>query len=86
MVVNTYRRYRKRKTIVCPDSGQIAEVELKAVNAGVMAAFGKHWVRVKRCSLWPRKKGCAEQCVKDSWWSKNDEKSVQSNASERKSG
>jgi hypothetical protein len=55
-VVNTYRRYRKRKTIICPDTGQLVEVELKAVHAGLMSALGKHWVRVKRCSLWPRKK------------------------------
>ena len=66
-VVNTYRRYRKRKTIICPDTGQIVEVELKAVHAGLMSALGKHWVRVKRCSLWPRKKGCAQECVQDNW-------------------
>ena len=27
MVTDTYRRYRKRKTVICPDTGQIAEVE-----------------------------------------------------------
>ena len=69
-VVNTYRRYRKHKTIICPDTGQIVEVDLKAVRASLMSTFGKHSVRVKWCSLWPRKKGCAQECVKEDWWSR----------------
>jgi hypothetical protein len=68
--VDTYRRYRNRKTIICPDTGQIAEVEIKAARASLMSALGKDWVRVKWCSLWPRKKGCAEECVKEDWWSR----------------
>jgi hypothetical protein len=39
-------------------------VELKAAKASVMSAFGKHWVRVKWCSLWPRRKDCAQECVR----------------------
>ena len=31
--VNSYRRYRDRKTIICLDTGQIAEVEVKAFRA-----------------------------------------------------
>jgi hypothetical protein len=67
IVADTYRRYRDRRTIICPDTGQIAEVEIKAGYASFMSALGKHWVRVKWCSLWPRKKGCAEECVKENW-------------------
>jgi hypothetical protein len=65
VVADTYRRYSGRKTIACPDTGQIAEVELKAGIASLMSALGKHWLRVKWCSLWPRKKGCAQECVKE---------------------
>jgi hypothetical protein len=67
--VSTYRRYRGRRTIICPENDQIAEMEIKAAHAGVMAAFGKHDLRVKWCSLWPRRKGCAEECLKDDWQS-----------------
>ena len=66
-VLSTYRRYRGRRTIICPETDQIVEMELKAGRAGVMAALGKQDLRVKWCSLWPRRKGCAEQCVKDDW-------------------
>ncbi len=81
VATDTYRRYRKRKTVICPDTGQIAEVELKAVQAGLMSALGKHWVRVKWCSLWPRKKGCAQECVRDNWPSPSDEQRVWANRS-----
>jgi hypothetical protein len=70
VVTDTYRRYRKRKTVICCDEGQIAEVELKALQAELLSALGKRWVRVKRCSLWPRKKGCAQECVEEDWWSR----------------
>ena len=65
VVADTYRRYRGRNTIICPDTGQIAEVEIKAGYAGLMSALGKHWVRVKWCSLWPRKKDYAQECMKE---------------------
>ena len=67
IVMTTYRRYSGRKTIVCPESGQIAEVELKAARAGLMSALAKQSVRVKWCSLWPRRKGCAQECVREYW-------------------
>ena len=68
-VVSSYRRYRGRRTIICPETDQIAEMEIKAGQASVMAALGKHDLRVKWCSLWPRRKGCAEECLKDDWQS-----------------
>ena len=65
IVTDSYRRYRNRRTVICPETGQIAEVDLKAVQASLISALGKHWVRVKWCSLWPRKKGCTEECVEN---------------------
>lgn len=68
-ILNSFQRYRGHRTIICPETAQIAEMEIKAGRAGVMAALGKHALRVKWCSLWPRRKGCAEECVKDDWQS-----------------
>ena len=67
MVAGNYRRYRGRKTVICPQTGQIAEMELKAGRAGLLSIFGKTPARVKWCSQWPRKKGCSEECVKEYW-------------------
>lgn len=71
-VLTTYRRYRGRRTIICPETDQIAEMEIKAGLAGILAALGKPSLRVKWCSLWPRRRGCAEECVKEDWpWMEN---------------
>jgi hypothetical protein len=65
VVIYTYRRYRGRKTVICPDTGQIAEVDAKALQAGLWSAVGVDRARIKWCSLLPRKKGCEEECLKD---------------------
>lgn len=82
LVLSTYRRLRGRRTIVCPETGQIVEVELKAGRAGLMSIFGTKLARVKTCSLWPRKKGCSEECVQEYWQSPIKDRSSTSDRSE----
>jgi len=67
VAMDTYRRYRNRKVVICPENHNLAEVELKAGRAGLMSALGKSTLAVKWCSRWPRKKGCAEECVEENW-------------------
>ena len=67
VVADSYRRYRGRKTVICPDTAEIAELELNAGTASAISALGKRWVRVKWCSLWPRRKGCRQECVQEYW-------------------
>ena len=67
VVISTYRRYRDRRTIICPETDQIVEMEFKAGWAGILAAVGKQDLRVKWFSLWPHRKGCAEECAKGDW-------------------
>ena len=62
---DNYRRYRGRKTVICPEIGQLAELELKAKRASLLTTLGTRWLRVRRCSLWPRNKGCAQKCVEN---------------------
>jgi hypothetical protein len=65
--LDVYRRFRYRKVVTCPDIHGLAEVRLNARWAALTAVFNKPALRVKSCTLWPRKKGCAEGCVKDNW-------------------
>lgn len=65
LVAHTYQRFRNRKVITCPEEHGLAEIELDARRASLMAAFRKPLLRVKNCTLWPKKKGCAEECVKE---------------------
>ena len=72
VVIDTYRRYRDGRTIICPETDQIVEMEFKAGRAGILAALGKHELRVKWCSLWTHRKGCTEDCTKGDWPQRRD--------------
>jgi len=67
VVFDAYTRYRQRKVIACPETHGPAEVALQSRLAALGAAFGKPWLRVRNCSLWPQKMGCDEKCVKENW-------------------
>jgi hypothetical protein len=67
VVIDIYVRYRGGKVLNCPETLGAAEVTLKTHRAALGAAFGHRVLRVKSCSWWPKKMGCAEQCVKENW-------------------
>jgi len=62
-----YKRFRYRKVVSCPENHRLAEVKLNARWAALTAIFRKPVLRVKSCTLWPKKKGCAEGCVRENW-------------------
>ena len=67
VVIDIYARYRGRKALNCPDNRSPAKVTLDTHRAALAAAFGKRVLRVKSCSFWPTKKGCAEHCINENW-------------------
>lgn len=67
VAIDAYRQFRHRKVITCPETHGLAEVNLKTGLATFGAAFGRPAMRVRSCSLWPKKKGCDEKCVRENW-------------------
>ena len=67
VAIYAYRQYRYRKVITCPHTGRFAEVSLNSGLAALGAAIGRPVVRVRNCSLWPKRKGCDEKCVLENW-------------------
>ncbi len=67
VVTDIYARYRNGKALNCPETHSSAKVTLNTHQAALGAAFGKPIIRVKSCSLWPEKSGCAEKCVNENW-------------------
>jgi hypothetical protein len=65
--LDAYRHFRHQKVVTCPDTRGLAEVKLNARWAALTAIFRKPVLRVKSCTLWPKKKGCAEGCVRENW-------------------
>ncbi len=63
VVADFYRRYRSSRVLRCPETGQQVEVAIDASHVAFTSAFGRPQLRVKRCSHWPERKECAQDCL-----------------------
>lgn len=61
----TYQRFRRKRVLRCPESGMLVEVDMDPRFAALTSPFGKPLLRVKNCTLWPRKKDCEQECLHD---------------------
>jgi hypothetical protein len=63
LVAETFSRFRGRRLIRCPVTGEEAKVDVDAGRAALTSAFGRVFVRIKGCTLWPERKDCAQDCA-----------------------
>lgn len=63
VALNAFMNYRKARTVICPEENRPAEITLDAQHAAMSALAGKEHLRIRQCSLWPEKHGCAQGCV-----------------------
>jgi hypothetical protein len=63
LVADTFRRFRSRRMLSCPETGGKAEVGIDASRAAFTSAFGRPQLRAEDCSLWPEKKDCGQECL-----------------------
>jgi hypothetical protein len=62
VVGGVYLRLRKPHLVSCPETHMPAAVGLDAGHAAWTAAFRQPRLRVRSCTLWPRRAGCAQRC------------------------
>lgn len=65
LVLHTFQRYRHKKVVKCPETEGLAEVDIDASRAAISSLFGRPLLKVKNCTLWPKRKGCSEVCLKE---------------------
>lgn len=63
VVLGTCASYRGARRLRCPETDRDAEVGVDAVRAAWTSAFGPPRLRVKACSLWPKRSGCGRSCL-----------------------
>lgn len=51
-------------TVECPVTGGLAEAEIGA-RAAPFAMFCTPRIEVKSCSLWPERRSCGRQCIRN---------------------
>lgn len=63
VITEAFLRFRQKRDLICPEAGMNAEVSVDARRAAFGAAIGRPALRVKTCSLWPERSGCARSCL-----------------------
>jgi len=63
VVVDTYRRFRGTKTVICPENNLPADIQLDVAEAAASAVVGNPNLVVVRCSRWPERHYCDHRCV-----------------------
>lgn len=64
VALHAFMSYRKTRTVICPEDNRPADIMLDAQHAAISALAGKEHLKIRQCSLWPRKHGCAQGCVR----------------------
>jgi len=55
--------FRSKKVVKCPETDQPAEI-LVDTNPSRSSKPREKLFSIRNCSLWPKRKGCTESCVK----------------------
>lgn len=60
---DSYRRFRRRRVVTCPETNGITEILIDARHAACSSLFGNPRLRVNECTRWPRRENCAQDCL-----------------------
>ena len=61
--LRTYRKYRGKRIITCPETHRDAAVRVAAGKVAVEAAAGAPHLQLSSCSRWPEKEDCGQDCL-----------------------
>lgn len=59
---SVYFGLRAPRWLRCPETHVLAGVAVDAGRAAWTAAFGQPRLKVRSCTLWPERAGCAQRC------------------------
>jgi hypothetical protein len=59
---SVYVRLRAPRWLRCPETHLPAAVAVDAGHAAWTAAFSRPLLRIRSCTLWPKRAGCAQRC------------------------
>jgi hypothetical protein len=63
VALDSYRRFRRRRVVTCPETKAIAEIVVDARRAACSSFFGEPRLRIRECTRWLQRKYCAQNCL-----------------------
>jgi hypothetical protein len=61
--LKAYFTFRGKHLITCPESHTTEAVDVAAREAGLTALFGSSKLHLDRCSRWPERQDCGQECL-----------------------
>jgi hypothetical protein len=63
VALTSFGEHRRDRFVRCPEADRPARIQIDAGRAVRGALLGKSWLRVESCSLWPKRRDCAQACL-----------------------
>ena len=61
--LSAYFTFRGKRLITCPETDKTAAVNVASRKAGLTALIGEPTLRLDRCSRWPQRQNCGQECL-----------------------
>jgi hypothetical protein len=61
--LGAYFTFRGKRLITCPETHQTEAVDVAARKAALTALFGEPTLRLDRCTRWPVRQDCGQECL-----------------------
>jgi hypothetical protein len=62
--IQTYFMYRGKRLVTCPETLETEAVDVAARKAAAWTFVGESTLRLDRCSRWPERQNCGQECLK----------------------
>ncbi len=62
-VVRAYFTFRGKRLITCPETHKTEAIDVAAREAAATAFFGEPTLHLDRCSRWPERQDCGQECL-----------------------
>jgi hypothetical protein len=62
--IRVYFKFRGTRLVTCPETHMTALVAVAAASMGMQAILDEPCPRLSKCSRWPMREGCGQDCLK----------------------
>lgn len=62
-VARAYLAYRGPRPVVCPETDEMAGIQVDAGHAALSASRGRPRLHLVLCTRWPERAGCGQECL-----------------------
>jgi len=64
IAIRAYRKYSGTRLVTCPETDRPVAVAVDATHAAVTATIDSTDLRLKRCTRWPERADCGQECLR----------------------